>query len=140
MITGKPATILTKIFYLTDWNRNGARGSETGIFCNKWRPNQYITTLFPFQLIRMEITIPIAQHNFPVCCVLGPSLWHRIHVCVLIYQWDCRFGVNGKKPFHLAWKVSGISNPKFWLNRKYPWSPSNLVNRALNIKQTTASA
>ena len=36
----------------------------------------------------------------------------------LMYQRDCKFALNLKKPFHLTQKVARISNQKFWLNIK----------------------
>lgn len=60
--------------------------------------------------------LPFHLHEIfiSIYCLLAPSLHH--HMRFLIYQWNCKFRMNGKKSFSI-WhgQISGMSNQTFWL-------------------------
>ena len=57
------------------------------------------TSCFPFSLVRAENTVHCAKFLFQRLSLSpGPSLGLQLEG-FLIYQWDFKFGANGKKAF-----------------------------------------
>lgn len=103
--SGNPRVVfhLAKIFRSTGWNAHG-HVDQNKISRTKWTTFGG-TPVFPFQLLKTEITVTFAQ-NFDFHFVV--SLRYQ----VVFWAANEKFATNGKKHFHFTFESSQNSRPK----------------------------
>ena len=69
----------------------------------------------------LKFICSICTNSIFIGCHLVSSLHHHMFFLSTSETTLYKLGANGKMPFHLTQEISGVSNQRFWLNRKHPF-------------------